>query len=626
MSEEVPKLKWSAVGWWFGASMFFVGVDLALALAYGYRFRLDVPFLLGVATGTDLVVGLLCGLPALAALRWRGAGWLGFATSLVPLAWVVFRSPSWLGVGPLVLGLGAVALAAWDHRERRDRSGLLPVVLGGSALLAGLVATSSLRVVGGDGIVAARPGTAEARPNVLLVVLDTTRADRLGLYGYARPVSPFLDRYAAQATVFEHASSSSSWTLPGHATLFTGIYAPAHGADFSTAKGEGLTIRGRGAFGDFAEPLPESALTLAEILKGQGYETGAVCANAAFLYRGFGLSQGFDSYVDAFPQAYERPLGLRFAELASAEVHRRVEVNWTPYYLASEVNGFVKDWVIDRGDRPKFLFVNYMESHGPNWPQGEYARLFPSSGELELDLVQRRSIRMGQAPLTAHDVEVLIDTYDAESRLRDDQMGELFAWLESTGFLDNAIVIITADHGESIGEHGLTDHYQSLYETETRIPMVIKAKGQTQGQRIGGHVHLIDVLPTILDGVGVPAPAGLPGRSLLAGSGDDPPHLLSLKRPDQLIRTLGDRPDHRQIGVVWRGYKLVRYADGSEHLYDLKADPNELHDLAGEDPARVAEWSARLTELETRWPAPAAGVGEDQEALRQRLEALGYVE
>jgi arylsulfatase A-like enzyme len=610
----------AAVTAWLAA----ITLDLALSLGAGYVLRtgfgLAVASALYLLPAVALTLGVLW-LPLPAPLRTplglRAPVATGLLAAGLPIAVAHLTAPGargGTGDAPALLIAGAawvtcaVVLALSESRRAPLTARARDAVLSAVAVAAVAFAAASAPAAGRAQLAAPReepatPATRDA-PNLLMIVLDTMRADHLEIYGYGRPTSPWLARYARQATVYERAYSSSSFTLPAHATLFTGRFTREHGAHAVDAA-HGLTLADVGRDTDQAPvaALPQSAETLAELLRGAGLETGAVCANTAYLYRAFGLDQGFDTYVDAPPLARRwRPagLGLGMRVWPIQRVRRMLTSNERYYHLAPEVNKLALEWLDARSDRRFFLFLNYMDPHGPRVPLGPNRQKFAGSGRPR------------------------IDAYDAETRYLDDHLAALFEALEERGLLQDTLVVLVGDHGESFSEHGNVGHGLSLYEPELRVPLVVKMPGQTQGKRVGRFVHLVDVLPTVLDRMAVAPPAGLRGQPL-----------TTAKRTAPLVAYLGQHGrSFEEVATYREPWKLiVRSQPGpgagearrTTELYNVVADPLEREDLSARMPARVQELAQELAAFErglperTDAPTPAPDA-----RTRERLEALGY--
>jgi arylsulfatase A-like enzyme len=475
---------------------------------------------------------------------------------------------------------------------------------------------------------ASAAASAEA-PNLLVIVLDTLRADHVGAYGYARPTTPFLDAFAERATLFEQAISSSAFTLPSHATLFTGLFPASHGADVVEGDaGPSLAELGRLEDRAVSRPLSADARTLAEVARDGGLETGAVCANSAYLFRYFGMDQGFDTYVDPPGVIADgRPAGLSLAHLLLSgvwRVQRLLDSNERYYLLGSEINRLALEWLEPRRDRRFFLFLNYMDPHEPYLPIGEFRGAFPRAWDRQQ--VDRGAVRRREREILPEEADALRDAYDAEIRYVDDQLAELFARLEAWGLLDKTVVAILGDHGESFGEHHEIGHCNNVYQPEIRVPLLVREPGQTEARRVARFVHLVDVMPTLLDLARLPRPDGLQGASLFESARPLPP-VAFMGRYADLVRASPRFYDRTHHAVYRDPWKLVAHSDGGRELYDVRADPTEQSDVAALHPEVVAELEAELARFAAlavpRFEHDAASPsGEALERLRQ----LGYAD
>ncbi len=421
-----------------------------------------------------------------------------------------------------------------------------------------------------------------APPDLVLVSLDTTRADRLGSYGHPGGLTPELDRFAAGATRYERAYSPSSWTLPAHASLFTGKLPSSHGAkldpkgpiSLATALADGRDwsrYRARG--------LAESEETLAERLQARGYACAGIVAGP-WMKRSFGLAQGFGHYDDS---GIEELNGRRAGEVTDAALA----------------------WLRARPAGPVFLFLNYYDPHFPFSPPPAFMPAPPDTPP---------------ADAAARDAW-LRALYDAELRYVDAEFGRLLRGLRELGRYDAALIAVTADHGELLGEHGGFGHGKSLYEAEIRVPLLIRAPGQPPdaGAVVRDPVSLIDVFPTLLRELGLPAAAEIQGELLPA-----PAHPI-VAEVDPLPSASGEGPWRALVAGDW---KLARSERGGTRLFDLAADPREQRDRAADERARAEELEQRLGAYLASLPQPAeAGPAQELDAQTQRaLEALGYLE
>ena len=399
------------------------------------------------------------------------------------------------------------------------------------------------------------------RPNVVLVTLDTTRRDRLGCYGYSRPTSPHLDAFAERSVVFERAVAASSWTLPSHASIFTGMFPSSHGADYDPEGPLRLTqaIEGPEEWAGYrASGLSPSETTLALLLREQGYQTGAV-VGGPWMKRIFGLDRGFETYDD-------EDIG---------DVNGR---------LASEVSTAALEF-LETTESPFFLFLNYFDPHGP------YEAPAPFGGSF-----------LGEEPS---------DRYDEEILYMDHHFGRLLDGMKRNGIFDGSMILVTADHGELLGEHGKMGHGASLFEEEIHVPFLVKYPGdEVAPARSGEPVHHVDVLPLVLERLGL-SPSGRSRQPLLA---EVKP--LAFMSPEGSWRAL-------YLGR----HKLLWNSLGNHALYDLAEDPGERNDLSRIDPPRTTEAIRLLDKVLSSLPPPGEPgppTSLDEETLKA-LRNLGYV-
>ncbi len=421
-------------------------------------------------------------------------------------------------------------------------------------------------------------------PNVVVVVVDALRADRLGIAGYARALTPNLDRLAGQGVYFKNAYSQATWTKPSIATLMTSLYPTEHG----------LVRLGVGdaAGGFVTDRLPDEASTLAERFQSAGYRTFAV-VNQVHLQGKLGFAQGFDSY------------------------------QWRRGKTAFQLNGIVESLLAEPDSRPLFAWVHYLDVHwpylsrlrGPNAPDlGSTAMAHePPQG---LDFVTA----WARENLDASTRAALVTRYDHEVAYADAAIGELVGMLEAAGRYENTILVVTADHGESFGEHGPLMHGHLPHEEELRVPLVMRLPNRPErpsGAR-STPVGLIDLAPTLLDLAGVPAnPPAMHGVSLV-------PVLAGEEWAERPVFAQTDEGWSVRVGRL----KLLAMSDGSYEHYDLQADPGERTNLAaGGCTGSCEQLLSQLRALRVRLAAPAPlGKAEPLGAEDvEELRALGYL-
>jgi arylsulfatase A-like enzyme len=431
-------------------------------------------------------------------------------------------------------------------------------------------------------------------PDVVLVSLDTTRADRLSTYGYARETSPNLTRLAADGELYRQARSPAGWTLPAHASMMTGRFPRSHGAHLAGGILPGESMDGRP---QVAYPLPADVPTLAELLRDRGYDTGAFVANFSYLYRDYGLAQGFGIYDDAPGLLLRvRPPVVRLAQQVQPRFCRK------PFRSARDVNRAALAWLDARpAGRPAFVFVNYMEPHQP-WlaepPYDRWAAGLPQAGALARKNLYTHAVR----PLAPEATAFIGAHYDGQVAAMDAALGELLAALQARGRYQNALVIVAGDHGELLGEHGQMGHMgRMLYEPLLRVPLVVKRPGPNPRRAvIDAPVQLVDLVPTVALVVGAPVPDGVEGLPL---DGSPRPSYAEEGINPFLVARYGAFYD-RAVRVLYDGtYKLISTSRGERMLFDLAADPGEESDLAVQEPERVQELTQRL---ELRAPHLAA--------------------
>ena len=312
-------------------------------------------------------------------------------------------------------------------------------------------------------------------PNILLITLDTTRADHLSCYGYTRATSPHIDALAAEGMVYDRCIATSSWTLPAHASLLTGRFPTSHGAIYDP---NGAVVLAGILPGEWANyrvsALGDRIETLATVLKRHGYATGGV-VGGPWLKKPFGLGQGFDDYDDD-------------------------EITNVNGRLAEQINRRALPWIERMADRPFLLFINYFDPHDPYLPPEEFRYHFLDTSKL-----------IGGVKATP---EQLLALYDAEIHYTDHFLGELVDHLKDLGIYDDTWIIITADHGELFGEHDLRGHGLTLYEEEVHIPLIMKyPKRWAKRGRRADLIRLVDIMPIILDRLEIPLPPRLQGTA-----------------------------------------------------------------------------------------------------------------
>jgi arylsulfatase A-like enzyme len=485
----------------------------------------------------------------------------------------------------MLLGLGfGVALTRvyrkrpqwWLATARRTLLWLL-----GAVALTAVLITVGTRLAEGRRV-ATLPAAPNGRPNFLLLVIDTQRADHLSVYGYGRPTSPTLERMAQEGWLFENVTSSSSWTLPSHATMMTGRQQHEHRA------------------GVLRRPyLDHKFPTIAELLRREGYATGGFVANIYWCGRETGLGRGFIRYEDYFENAGDALVRTVLGRRLAYDVWPKLGPRDIPgRKSAADMNAHLLSWIDGLHDRPFFGFVNYMDVHGPLFPRPPYLGRFS-------DVSRRPAGEPGVAlgaitgefqRLTPEQIQADIDAYDESILYLDAQIGSLLDELKKRGKLDNTLVILTSDHGESFGEHGFYFHGHSLYREQVSVPMLLRWPAHLPaGTHRTEPVDLEQIPATIAEAAGLPS-GTVPGVSLLG-------------QPDSAAVGIAELAQRSTVPASWpasRGWLASLTTDpwhfivlqsGEAELYDFRKDPQERTNLAADSVHLVEQFRERFKSL-----------------------------
>ncbi len=420
------------------------------------------------------------------------------------------------------------------------------------------------------------------RPNVIVYLIDALRADHLGCYGYARPVSPRIDAFAERAVLFERAQAQTSWTRASVASIFTGLMAQVHAAN------------------DDDDALSGEVVTIAEYLKTVGYETAGFCSNGnAGPALGFG--QGFDVYRHLGPVRSEECNDAAFAWLEKRDQ-----------------------------EKPFFLWVHTVDPHVPYSPPDDLrTRFAPNVEDLEFGSVRRvADLTRWPEKITPQLIEDLVAVYDAEIAANDRNFGILIDELKERGLFEDSLIMVVADHGEEFYDHGGWTHGKTLFAEQLDVPLIVKYPQQSEGERIREIVQHVDMLPTILTEVGLAPSRGHQGRSLqvlMDQTGRNAWDNRSFSFLDLRGRTGSAVIDDR--------WKVIRFHDRETghlaHLYDKDADQKEGTDLLAARPEIAATMLALDRQLDLSLPesfeAPTVDISKKKKMWAD-LKALGYVQ
>ncbi len=455
-------------------------------------------------------------------------------------------------------------------------------------------------------------------PDIVLISIDTLRADHVGAWGYPKPTTPFLDSLARRGIRFQNAFAPASWTLPSHMSLFTGCYPQSHGVEQDR----------------FA--LPAALATFPEVLKAHGYHTTAFIT-WTYLKSAFGFGRGFDEYHELLPPPDLQDSATHAATRAGEVVDRVAE------WLDAWLDAWLDESIDGAPASPFFLFVHLFDPHMSYEPPLETARIFdPALANDDDGSYERLSAYIAglHAQPVVPDpglVERATALYDGEIRYVDDQLRRLFAALEAAGRLTNTLVVVVSDHGEELADHGsMEGHQWTLYDEVLRVPLLIVpppsgvGAGAAVGRAEGRIVELTDVAPTILDLAGLPPLPHAEGRSLrplIDGS--------ATAWPEFALSQI--RRFNKKVAVRTPKYKLIYTEDTGGNvfgipirpgfeLYDLEHDPGEQVDIFDADSPIAKDLAARMQErLASRQHFATAPGPELSAEERERLRALGYV-
>lgn len=542
---------------------------------------------LWIAPLVDLVLFTLAGAVFAFAARLfprlpvRKIAWFSFIF-LAVFDWVfiiLFGKISLFAILILVAGVSFQVFTTVAKREAAASSRLnraLPWLAGATVVL--------LIAIQGGGWLTERvktsnlPTAASGAPNVIVIVVDTLRADHLSSYGYERDTSPFMDSLAAEGVRYENAIAPSSWTQPVHASMLTGRYTYETHAE--------------------TQPLDDTYPTIGEVMQANGYRTGAFSANTLFFTRRQGHGRGFlhfeDNYQsvpDAFLNSSLYGFLFDFYGLRKALNYEGVPTR----VLATDINDSVLRW-LDKDDKPFFVVMNYFDVHDPYTPPEPYRSKYasvPNPGGLINGFMERYS-----PSLTPEQIQSEIDAYDGSIAYVDDQIRAFFGELKARGLLENTIVIVTSDHGESFGERGFFQHSASLYLEEIHVPLIVWGPGRVPaGRTVDAPVTLTSLPSTVLSLVDA-ADDPFPGPSLaVLFSGETPadwPDPISELAQMNGAAEINPSTHGAMKSVVGDEMQYILHEKFGEELYNWRTDPQEKSNLVDEPSARISLNGFRL--------------------------------
>ncbi|GAB4341811.1 MAG: sulfatase-like hydrolase/transferase [Candidatus Abyssubacteria bacterium] len=460
------------------------------------------------------------------------------------------------------------------------------------------------------------------KPNVIIIVLDTVRQDRLSVYGCERETSPNMKKLAGESWVFD-AYATSPWTLPSHATMMTGLY--------PTECGTGPEIEYH---------IDKRNRTLAEIFQDNGYFTAAIVANYGMLGHSSGLPQGFHYYY-AKPRETESAFPFFASYFFKRLWPRSRALIVLPCARAETVTQNAIRCIRERkGDNPIFLFLNYMDAHFPYMPPRPYStKWFSEPSDVDFSVV-RGWVRHKEATTEAEqrmlelEYEHRLGQYDGAIAYLDAQLGVLFDSLKEMGLYDDSLIVLTSDHGEFFFEHNFFEHPGPPYQEVIRVPLIVKpptARGEKPG-RVTGSVSLTELFHMTLDYAGIGEDT--PGRPEVMAEDTSPVFSeFHLTREE-------DKSDAEKFGVhmyslIEGNYKLMYSSKSLYEMYDLSTDPQEVNNLIAGGLTRElqpvvermkANLASHIERLSERRLTPAELTDEEREEIRKGLKALGYIQ
>lgn len=470
-------------------------------------------------------------------------------------------------------------------------------------------------------------------PNILLVVWDTARRDRMSLYGHTLTTTPFVDAWARQARVYDNCTSTGSTTVPAHGSIFTGLLPYQHGAHNNRPH------------------LDPQWRTLAELLKARGYATYSFCANPHISQETY-FTRGFDLDEHPWSPPYlEEAIRITASKITpedeSTELAERIRrglplMEWNVKTSGALAQRGVEKWLDARpADQPFFIFLNYMEVHRPLIPPREYRERFMSPDQVDRSYKVDRTwvptwaFAFGLHEYTPEELELTALTYDAAMAELDDLFRDLIESLRARGALENTVVVLTSDHGEHLGEHHMLDHQFSVYNELIYVPLIVHYPPRFPAGRDPRPAMNMDLLPTLLELAGAAPPPDLATvarhllelpeqRPRLGEYPEAPPDAIS--RVERAYPSFDGRPWNRALRAFYNEpYKLIWASDGRHELYHVLDDPGERHNLAASDPDTL---DGLLMAYERYMSSLELGLGAEgqlSEDFRRRAESLGYV-
>jgi len=531
----------------------------------------------------------------------------------------VFFATAAFGMG----GILSVALLYLAGRRLKNQSArvLLNIALGFAALVIFAYSGSP----SGASFQMTKPRFSDQatanRKNVIWIVMDTARRDQISIYGDEGSLTPNIDEFARDALVMNRSISSAPWTIPSHATMFTGMFPSKHAAHRGVPGGK------------FTNPLSSDHLTIAEILLSYGYDTALIAGNVAGLSRNFGFSQGFNYYFDGRPIAFNLTWGKLLISLPRSFRANTLRLN--EVCLSSELNALAFDWLDRRPqEEPFFLFMNYMEPHDGiehipepynsmfGYSRAEYERVFDG-------LEQAKVVRFEQE-VTPEQLEMSQRTVARRVAFMDHNIGLLLDKLKAEGLYEDSFIIITSDHGELNGEHHSFGHNTDLYNELIWVPLIVKYPGSHKKGFSDLTVQNVDIMPELLNELNFDIPQAVQGQPFEDVSHEIIAELFEQKKAQALLYPDRYYRDLRAIFTSVNGVSLkyIWSSNGDDEIYNLEQDPKEKNNLVEQGPDIVAQLGQRLKDWRNSFDSinfSKDGHTKYSKEVEDRLRSLGYI-
>lgn len=586
INDQQPNLLLVAA--WFGLATGFIQVSVLLVgKVFFHKLLLMGPQVVWMAPLTDLIFFVFTGCILLVLQRLLKIGplpviifvfaFLSFLGLTLMFDWLQHYAALLLSAGLAVQTARIVRAhpAAFRSVVRRTTPAMLALTLLTAVGLWGWQFFSERRAM------ANLKSISPNRPNVLFIVLDTVRAQSLSAYGYSRPTTLRLEKLAKNGVLFEQAIAPTPWTLPSHATMFTGRFPHE------------LSI-------DWEEPLDATYPTLAEDFRDQGYATAGFVANMIYCSYEQGLNRGFTHYEDYPVSIRELALSSSLvSNIVNSHAVRRLAGNYDVLdrKSAAQVNHDFLRWLSHNNQKPFFVFLNYFDTHEPYLPSPPFDSKFNQTTPRRTYRVTRwahEGARLDKETMSPAEIQAELDAYEGSIAYVDQELGLLFDELSRQKILENTLVIITADHGEQFGEHGLFTHGNSLYLQTMRVPLLISFPAHVPANTsVREAVTLRDLPATIVDLVQLGNKDRFPGNSLAQFWNGTTNTNIATRSP--LLSELNLGPfthphepaflGNMRSVVIDRKHYILN-GDGSEEVYDIDSDPHENKNLAGTDEGR----------------------------------------